>query len=104
CAGDAATAAEGTLEMLAGLLKQAGASSAMSQGRPVDVVVHLDGEERRTTLHANRLRVVPDRPLLDALRRLVGEDRVHVRGGWTPERRKPKQWGARPRSDEAVEV
>ncbi|MFM7051016.1 MAG: DNA polymerase III subunit alpha, partial [Planctomycetota bacterium] len=95
CAGDSAHAAEGTLEMVAGMLKQAAASSGSSHGRPVEVVVHLDGEQRRVTLHSNRMRVVPDRALLDGVRRLVGHDRVHVRGGWLPERRKPKQWGPR---------
>jgi DNA polymerase-3 subunit alpha len=104
CGGAAATAAEGTLEMVAGLLKQASAGTALAQGKPVEVMLHLDGDERRTTLRSHRLRVVPDRGLLDALRRIVGAGGVEVRGGWTPERRKPKQWGARPRSDEAVEV
>jgi DNA polymerase-3 subunit alpha len=104
CSGDLAGAAEGTLEMLAGLLKQASGAASMTQGKAVEVVVHLDGDARRTTLRSHKLRVVADRPLLDALRRLVGSERVQVRGGWVPERRKPKQWGARARSDEPVEV
>ncbi len=104
CAGDAAGAAEGTLEMLAGLLKQASSGASMSVGRPAEVFVHLDGDARRTTLQSHRLRVVPSRALLDSLRRLVGADRVRVKGGWTPERRKPKQWGGKRSSDEAVEV
>jgi hypothetical protein len=29
---------------------------------------------------------------------------VRVRGGWTPERRKPKQWGGKRPSEEAVEA
>ena len=61
-----------------------------AQGKAVDVVVHLDGDSRRTTLQSHRLRVVPDRGLLDALRGLVGAHGVRVRGGWTPERRKPR--------------
>ncbi|MFN9125505.1 MAG: DNA polymerase III subunit alpha, partial [bacterium] len=104
CAGDAEKAAEGTLEMVAGLLKQATGGAALAEGRAVEVMVHLDRETRRTTLHAHRLRVVPEPSLLDALRRLVGGERVHVRGGWTPERRKPKQWGAKRMSEEAVEA
>ena len=90
--------------MVAGLLKQASNSAAMSQGKSVDVVIHLDGEAKRTTLQSHRLRVVPDRMLLDALRGLVGAGGVKVRGGWRPERRKPKQWGARKPSEEAVEA
>jgi hypothetical protein len=50
------------------------------------------------------LRVVPEPSLLDALRRLVGAGGVRVKGGWTPERKKPKQWGAKRSSDEPVEV
>jgi DNA polymerase-3 subunit alpha len=104
CAGDAEQAAEGTLEMVAGLLKQASGGAALAEGRPVEVVVHLDRETRRTTLHSHRLRVVPEPSLLDALRRLVGGERVHVRGGWTPERRKPKQLGTKRMSEETVEA
>jgi DNA polymerase-3 subunit alpha len=104
CAGDAEKAAEGTLEMVAGLLKQATGGAALAEGRAVEVMVHLDRETRRTTLHAHRLRVVPEPSLLDALRRLVGANGVRVKGGWTPERRKPKQWGAKRSSDEPVEV
>jgi DNA polymerase-3 subunit alpha len=104
CAGDAEQAAEGTLEMVAGLLKQASGGAALAEGRPVEVIVHLDREARRTTLHSHRLRVVPEPSLLDALRRLVGADGVRVKGGWMPERRKPKQWGAKRMSEEAVEA
>ena len=104
CGGDAATAASGTLEMLAGLLKQASNSVALAQGKPVDVMIHLDGDVRRTTLQSYRMRVVPDRTLLDALRALVGRDGVRVRGGWMPERKKPRQWGARRSSEEPVEA
>ena len=104
CMGDAEQAAEGTLEMVAGLLKQASSGAALAEGRPVDVVVHLDREARRTTLHSHRLRVVPEPALIDALRRIVGTDGVRVKGGWTPERRKPKQWGARRASEEAIEA
>jgi len=104
CGGDAGTAAPGTLEMIAGLLKQASSSVALAQGKPVDVVIHLDGDARRTTLQSYRMRVVPDRGLLDGLRALVGRDGVRVRGGWMPERRKPKQWGARRSSEEPVEA
>ena len=103
--GELATAAAGTIEMIAGLLKQASNSAGLAQGKAVDVVVHLDGDSRRTTLQSHRLRVVPDRGLLDALRGLVGAHGVRVRGGWTPERRKPRtQWGARRPSEEAVEA
>jgi DNA polymerase-3 subunit alpha len=103
--GELATAAAGTIEMIAGLLKQASNSAGLAQGKAVDVVVHLDGDSRRTTLQSHRLRVVPDRALLDALRGLVGAHGVRVRGGWTPERRKPRtQWGARRPSEEAVEA
>jgi len=104
CGGEAATAAGGTLEMLAGLLKQASNSVALAQGKPVDVMIHLDGDARRTTLQSYRMRVVPDRTLLEALRALVGRDGVRVRGGWTPERKKPRQWGARRSSEEPVEA
>jgi hypothetical protein len=35
----------------------------------------------------------------------VGAQGVRVRGGWTPERRKPRtQWGARRPSEESVEA
>jgi len=104
CGGDDARAAEGVLDMVAGLVKQASGGAALTPGKPVEVVIHLDGDARRVTLATHRLRVVPARGLLDSLRRVVGADRVRVKGGWTPERRKPKQWGGRPRSDEPVEV
>ncbi len=105
CAGEAATAAGGTVELVAGLLKQASGSAALTQGKPVDVVVHLLGDARRVTLQSHRLRVVPDRALLDALRGAVGADGVFVRGGWRPERRKPRgQWGAKRASGETVEA
>jgi hypothetical protein len=67
-------------------------------------MIHLDGDVRRTTLQSYRMRVVPDRTLLDALRALVGRDGVRVRGGWMPERKKPRQWGARRSSEEPVEA
>jgi DNA polymerase-3 subunit alpha len=104
CGGELETAANGTVEMLAGLLKQATNSAALAQGKSVDVMVHLETDARRVTLQSHRLRVVPDRSLLEALRGLVGADRVKVRGGWAPERRKPKQWGARRPSEETVEA
>ncbi len=94
----------GTMEMLAGLLKQASGSAALASGRSVDTSIHLLQDSRRVTLHAGKLRVVPTRALLDSLRRLVGTDAVRVKGGWVPERRKPKQWGSRRNSDEPVEV
>ena len=72
CSGEAASSAVGTIEMLAGLLKQASNSAATAQGKSVDVVVHLDGDLRRTTLQSHRWRVVPDRMLLDALRSMLG--------------------------------
>ncbi len=104
CGGELETAANGTVEMLAGLLKQANNSAALAQGKSVDVMVHLDNDSRRVTLQSHRLRVVPDRALLEAIRGLVGPGGVRVRGGWVPERRKPKQWGARRPSEEAVEA
>jgi hypothetical protein len=67
-------------------------------------MVHLDNDSRRVSLQSHRLRVVPDRALLEAIRGLVGPGGVRVRGGWVPERRKPKQWGARRPSEEAVEA
>ncbi len=104
CGSEAEGTAASTMEMVAGLLKQATNSASMSQGRAVDVMIHLDGDVRRTSLHSHRLRVVPDPMLLESLRRIVGADRVRVRGGWTPERRKPKQWGGKRPSEEAVEA
>ena len=105
CSGSDERTNAGTLELLAGLLKQAHSSASMAQGKPVEVVIQLDGDERRTTLQAQRLRVVPERSLLDALRRIVGSDAVRVHGGWTPERRKPRgEWGSKRASGEAVEV
>ena len=91
-----------TLQLAAGLLKQA-ASAPTGGGRAVEVLVNLDGRERRTSLLSRRLKVVPDASLLTQLRALLGENNVQIRGGWVPPKKERKQWGSR-RQEESVEV
>ena len=83
---------EPLVNMIAGTLRKASGSVASLQGRPVDVSIHVDLGDDRVTLVADRIRVVPDATLLGELGRLLGADRVHVRGGHRPAKRQPRQW------------
>ncbi|MBL9119182.1 MAG: DNA polymerase III subunit alpha [Phycisphaerae bacterium] len=95
---------EPTLKMLAGTLRQASGSVASLQGRPVPVSIHVDLADKRVTLASERLRVVPDAPLLDRLRRFLGASGVRVRGGYLPPRRAPRgEWKARRAADSGDE-
>jgi DNA polymerase-3 subunit alpha len=83
---------EPLVNLIAGTLRKASGSVASLQGRPVDVSIHVDLGDDRVTLVADRIRVVPDATLLGELGRLLGADRVHVRGGHRPAKRQPRQW------------
>ncbi|MSR40584.1 MAG: DNA polymerase III subunit alpha [Phycisphaerales bacterium] len=88
-----------TLQLAAGLLKQA-SSAPSGGGRAVEVLLHLDGQSRRTTLLSHRLKVVPRTELVSQLRALLGHANVHVRGGWIPPKKERKQWGGRRNKDD----
>lgn len=90
-----------SFHVAAGMLKQA-ATAPSGGARAVDVVIHLDGREQRTTLRTQKWKVVPRAELVGQLRALLGDDRVQVRGGYLPPKKERKQWGAR-RTDSSDE-
>ncbi|MCP3902697.1 MAG: DNA polymerase III subunit alpha [Planctomycetes bacterium] len=87
------------MQMVAGVLQQAGATPGGTEGRAVEVTLHLRTGGRRVTLKPGSVRVVPDAVLLERLRDLVGADGVRVVGGVVPEitprRRGTTRQGAR---------
>ncbi|MBL9147796.1 MAG: DNA polymerase III subunit alpha [Phycisphaerae bacterium] len=99
---DDAEPVEPTLKMLAGTIRQASSSVASLQGRPVPVSIHVDLADKRVTLVADRLTVVPDAQLLARLRHYLGAANVRVRGGYLPPKRPSRNdWKAR-RAEEAI--
>ncbi|MFO0826643.1 MAG: DNA polymerase III subunit alpha [Phycisphaerales bacterium] len=93
---------EPVLKMVAGTVRQASSSVASLQGRPVPVSIHVDLADKRVTLVADRLTVVPDQQLLARLRHFLGASGVRVRGGYLPPRRPSRtDWKAR-RAEEAI--
>jgi DNA polymerase-3 subunit alpha len=97
---------ESLLNMVAGTLRQASSSVASLHGRPVPISIHVDIDDTRVTLEAERLRVVLDGQLLGRLRRLLGPEGVGVRGGYLPPPRQGRgDWKARTRpAEDAVSV
>ncbi len=83
-----------TMHVVAGMLKQA-ATAPSDGGRAVEVLLHLDEREKRTTLLTQRWKVVPTAELVAQFRALLGRDRVQVRGGWLPPKKERKQWAPR---------
>jgi DNA polymerase III subunit alpha len=84
-----------SMQMAAGLLKQAAALNGSIPGQTVDVFIHVHEEGRRVTLRAERLRVVPERTLVGRLGELFGPERVRVRGGFVPQRQRRQSGGPR---------
>ncbi|MCH7603275.1 MAG: DNA polymerase III subunit alpha [Planctomycetes bacterium] len=64
------------LDMVAGLIRQAG--SAGIDGHPAEVHLHLHTEGRRVTMRCPRRRVIIGPELLERLRQTLGEDCVRV--------------------------
>jgi DNA polymerase-3 subunit alpha len=95
--GDEPRLVTAALQMASGILRQASGSVASLSGRPVDVNVRVLVDGRSVLLHSSSLRVVPDRELLSKLAGAVqGFGRVRVRGGFVPQREKPR-WKSRQR-------
>ena len=68
------------LDMVAGLIRQAGSSGI--EGQPAEVQLHLHTEGRCVTMRCTRRRVIVGAELLERLRQTLGEDcvRVHSAG------------------------
>jgi DNA polymerase-3 subunit alpha len=75
---------ETRMQLVAGLLKQAGAARHSNGGRPAEVHVHLVCEQRRHTLKLNRERIIAEPEVLQRLRETVGTDCVRVVSGGVP--------------------
>jgi hypothetical protein len=66
------------MEMVAGLLQQAGAAPQNGNGRSVEVTLRLLSNDQWVMLRSRRLRAVAEPSLLDRLEDLLGEGRVRV--------------------------
>jgi DNA polymerase-3 subunit alpha len=91
---------EATVKLLHGILRQASSSVAALQGRPVEVSVTIAVGEDSVRLAPRGIRVVPESGLLTRLGELLGAGRVRVRGGFPPERARPRRNGPPRRSEE----
>jgi len=78
-ADEQSKAAISTMQMVAGVLKQAG--GANGSGQRADVVVRVRSGGKRVTLRSGNLRVVADSQLLNQLERLVGSEHMNVIAG-----------------------
>ncbi len=85
--GTAASETNGTLAMLAGVLRQAAGSVVSLKGRPVEVAVIVEVAGGSATLTPHGVRVVAEKNLLRKLTEIVGPGRVIVHGGWVPPKR-----------------
>lgn len=101
----------GTMQMVAGLLHQAGGARIAEGGRAADVFVNLLTQGRRFTLRLNRTRVIAEPYLLQRLRDLAGPQNVRVISGGPPRRNDAgggrgfaKRFAAAERPREEVEV
>jgi DNA polymerase-3 subunit alpha len=91
---------EATVKLLHGMLRQASSSVAALQGRPVEVSVTIAVGEDAVRLAPRGIRVVPESGLLSRLGELLGPGRVRVRGGFRPERARPRRNGPPRRTEE----
>ena len=93
------------LQMVAGLLQQAGAAKIADGGKPADVHLHLYANGRRYTMKSNSIRAVADSSLLTQLREIVGTGRVRVISGGAPKLASngngAKKWNSAPELVEA---
>ena len=97
----------GQMEMVRGVLQQAGAlrGRAVSEasGRAVEVRICLETSGKRVSMRPQLPPVIAEPLLLQRLASIVGEDHVHVIGGAVPvKRREPRRQRGQPR--EAVSV
>ena len=97
---------EPQLQMIAGLLQQAGGARIAEGGKPADVQLKLHTQNRCYTLKTN-LRVIAEAYLLERLRETVGANNVRIISGGPPKRTTEngnghgKKWQRQPEFAEA---
>jgi DNA polymerase-3 subunit alpha len=93
------------MQMIAGLLQQAGAAKVADGGRAAEVFLHVLADGRRFTLKSNRIRAVAEASLLKQVREIVGGEHVRVISAGAPKLRDngngAKKWRRTPELVEA---
>ena len=69
--------AKGQMELVSGLLKQAGASRIANGAKPAEVVVHINTSGHVATLRSNQ-RVVVEPKLLHQIGEVIGRDNIRL--------------------------
>ena len=98
-ANDEGPSPDATLRMLHGILKQASSSVAALRGRPVEIGLSIGLGREAVSLAPRGMRVVAEPGLLSRLEEMLGPGHVRVRGGFRPQRSRPRR-GAPVRSEE----
>jgi DNA polymerase-3 subunit alpha len=80
---------ETQMQLVAGLLQQAGAARIAEGGKPAEVFINITTDQQRYTLKSNRLRVIAEPNVLQRLRETVGPANVRIISGGIPRRDKP---------------
>jgi DNA polymerase-3 subunit alpha len=75
---------EAQMQMVAGLLQQAGAARVADGGKSAEVFVNVLADGRRYAMKSGKLRAIADAALLRQLREVVGVDRVRTVSGGAP--------------------
>ncbi len=77
CEQEKAGLAKGQMELVSGLLKQAGASGVANGAKPAEVVVHINTDGRIATLRSSQ-RVVVEPKLLHQIGEVIGRNNIRV--------------------------
>ena len=77
---------ESQMQMLAGLLQQAGAAKISEGGRPAEVFVHVHTNQQVYTLKLARTRVICEPYVLQRLRETIGASNIRIVSGGIPKR------------------
>ena len=72
---------KGQMELVSGLLKQAGAAKVASGASPAEVVVHINSGNQVTTIKSQR-RVVVEPKLVQQIGEVIGQDNIRLISGY----------------------
>ena len=70
-------ATRGQMEFVSGLIKQAGAARVSAGATPAEIVVHINSQNHRTTIHSDR-RVVVESKLVQQIGEVIGEQNIRI--------------------------
>ena len=68
---------KGQMELVSGLLKQAGSAKVANGANPAEVVVHINSGNHVTTIHSNH-RVVIEPKLVQQIGEVIGQDNIRL--------------------------